>query len=99
MPSERVQRRIDRLLDDAEEAADQHDWTALADLARRVLLIDPDNGDAKTLLPHPGPTTHQRLRPDGRAGVGIGDGLRRLSVGLEDVEDVADDLARGFAAL
>jgi hypothetical protein len=41
--SERVQRRTDRLLDDAEEAADRHDWVGFADLARRVLIIDdPD---------------------------------------------------------
>ena len=50
MLSERVQRRIDRLLDQAEEAADKADWTALADFARRVLLIDAENADAKTLL-------------------------------------------------
>ena len=64
-------------------------------------MIDISNnlGDAKTLITHPATTTHQRLKPEERAEVGIGDGLLRLSVGLEDVEDIADDLARGFAAL
>ncbi|MFP6745355.1 MAG: O-succinylhomoserine sulfhydrylase [Alphaproteobacteria bacterium] len=64
-------------------------------------MIDISNnlGDAKTLITHPATTTHQRLKPEERAAVGIGDGLLRLSVGLEDVEDIADDLARGFAAI
>ena len=46
MPSERVQRRIHRLLDDAEEAADQHDWRLVLDLTARVLEVDPQNEDA-----------------------------------------------------
>ena len=64
-------------------------------------MIDISNnlGDAKTLITHPATTTHQRLKPEERAAVGIGDGMLRLSVGLEDVEDVADDLLRGLAAL
>ncbi|MDP6823551.1 MAG: protein kinase [Dehalococcoidia bacterium] len=48
MPSERVQRRIDRLLDDAEEAADRHDWDAVAEYARTALSADPANVDALT---------------------------------------------------
>jgi len=48
MPSERVQRRIDRLLDDAEEAADRHDWDAVAEYARTALSADPANEDALT---------------------------------------------------
>jgi O-succinylhomoserine sulfhydrylase len=64
-------------------------------------MIDISNnlGDAKTLITHPATTTHQRLKPEERAAVGIGDGMLRLSVGLEDVEDVEDDLLRGLAAL
>ncbi|MEQ9575217.1 MAG: PLP-dependent transferase, partial [Rhodospirillales bacterium] len=42
--------------------------------------------------------THQRLTPEDRAALGIGDGLIRLSVGLEDVEDLKEDLARGLKA-
>ena len=64
-------------------------------------LIDISNnlGDAKTLITHPATTTHQRLKPEERAEIGIGDGMLRLSVGLEDTADLKADLARGFAAL
>jgi len=57
-------------------------------------LIDISNnlGDAKSLLTHPATTTHQRLTPEGRLEVGITDSLVRLSVGLEDVEDIIEDL-------
>jgi len=57
-------------------------------------LIDISNnlGDAKSLLTHPSTTTHQRLTPEGRLEVGITDSLVRLSVGLEDVEDIIEDL-------
>ncbi len=58
-------------------------------------IIDISNnlGDSKSLITHPATTTHQRLKPQERADMGIGDGLVRLSVGLEDVEDLKDDLA------
>ena len=63
-------------------------------------LIDISNnlGDAKSLITHPATTTHERIGPVERARMGIGDGLLRLSVGLEDVADLCDDLARGVAA-
>jgi len=50
MPSERIQRRIDAFLDQAEEASDRRDWPAVAELARAVLAIDADNQDAPALL-------------------------------------------------
>ncbi len=50
MPSERIQRRIDRLLDTAEEAADRKDWPAAAEAAREALSLDAENDDAKALL-------------------------------------------------
>lgn len=61
-------------------------------------LIDISNnvGDSKTLATHPATTTHRRIGVDGRAAVGIGDGLIRLSVGLEDPEDLWDDLDRSL---
>ncbi len=64
-------------------------------------LIDISNnlGDAKSLITHPATTTHQRLKPEERASMGIGDGMLRLSVGLEDTDDLKEDLARGLAAL
>ncbi len=63
-------------------------------------LVDISNnlGDTKSLTTHPATTTHQRLTPEDRAALGIGDGLIRLSVGLEDVEDLKEDLARGIKA-
>ena len=61
-------------------------------------LIDISNnlGDAKSLITHPATTTHERIGPQERAKMGIGDGLLRLSVGLEDVRDLCDDLGRAL---
>jgi tetratricopeptide (TPR) repeat protein len=50
VPSKRVQRRIDRLLDDAEQAADRKQWGDVAESARMALKLDPDNADARALL-------------------------------------------------
>jgi O-succinylhomoserine sulfhydrylase len=63
-------------------------------------LIDISNnlGDAKSLITHPATTTHRAVGPEERARMGIGDGLVRLSVGLEDAEDIIDDLVRGLKA-
>ena len=55
-------------------------------------------GDAKTLATHPASTTHQRLSQTERNDVGITDRLVRLSVGLEDVEDIKEDLEQAFSA-
>jgi O-succinylhomoserine sulfhydrylase len=63
--------------------------------ALQIIRISNNLGDAKTLVTHPATTTHQRLSPEARAEMGVSEGLVRLSVGLEDVED----LERGFAAL
>ena len=66
-----------------------------------LALIDISNnlGDAKSLATHPATTTHQRLSEEERARVGIGDGMVRLSIGLEDAADLIDDVERGLAAL
>ena len=68
--------------------------------ANALSLIDISNnlGDAKSLLTHPATTTHQRLSAQERAGLGIGDGLLRLSVGLEDPDDIGEDLEAALAA-
>ena len=50
MVSERIQRRIDRLLDQVEEAADQEDWLSVLRLTRQVLELDSENRDAQTFL-------------------------------------------------
>ncbi len=60
--------------------------------ALEVVDISNNLGDAKSLITHPASTTHRRMGPEGRAKVGITDGVIRLSVGLEDPEDLLDDL-------
>lgn len=62
-------------------------------------LIDISNnlGDTKSLVTHPATTTHQRLTPEDRERLGISDAMVRLSVGLEDPEDVKMDLAQALA--
>ncbi len=60
--------------------------------ALRIVSISNNLGDAKSLVTHPATTTHQRLTPEQRAALGIGDGLLRLSVGLEDPADLIADL-------
>ena len=63
-------------------------------------IIDLSNnlGDAKSLITHPQTTTHQRLSEEEREQLGIGGGLVRLSVGLEDPLDLQDDIARALHA-
>ncbi len=53
-------------------------------------------GDAKTLVIHPASTTHQQVPPAERAAAGIGDDMIRISVGLEDVEDIVADLEQAL---
>ncbi|ESR25605.1 O-succinylhomoserine sulfhydrylase [Lutibaculum baratangense] len=67
--------------------------------ALRVIKISNNLGDAKSLITHPATTTHQRLTPEARGQLGIGDGLLRVSVGLEDPDDLERDLRRGLMAL
>jgi len=66
--------------------------------ATRMLSITANLGDAKTTITHPATTTHGRLSPEEREAVGIGEGLVRLAVGLEAVEDIQLDLGRGLQA-
>ena len=79
-------------LDGGKEAA----WKLID--ATRLISITANLGDTKTTITHPATTTHGRLTPEQRAEAGIGDGLVRISVGLEGVEDVKKDLARGLGA-
>ncbi|WP_030524778.1 O-succinylhomoserine sulfhydrylase [Nocardia rhamnosiphila] len=75
---------------------------AAADLAKkrafevlnRLRIIDISNnlGDAKSLITHPATTTHRAMGPEGRASIGLSDGVVRVSIGLEDVEDLLGDL-------
>ncbi len=67
--------------------------------ALKVIRISNNLGDAKSLITHPSTTTHQRLSEEARLELGITQGLLRLSVGLEDVEDLADDLIAALDGL
>ncbi|MHB8385227.1 O-succinylhomoserine sulfhydrylase [Metallibacterium sp.] len=64
--------------------------------ATRLISITANLGDAKTTITHPATTTHGRISARQRAEAGIRDGLLRVSVGLESVEDIIADLARGL---
>ncbi|MDZ5646790.1 O-succinylhomoserine sulfhydrylase [Nitrospirillum sp. BR 11828] len=64
----------------------------------KIIKISNNLGDAKSLITHNATTTHQRLTDEEKAKVGIGPGTLRLSVGLEDADDLRDDLAAGLAA-
>ena len=66
--------------------------------ALRLIKISNNLGDAKSLATHPATTTHQRLTPEQRAELGIYDNSLRLSIGLEDVEDLQEDLDAALAA-
>ncbi len=66
--------------------------------ALKMIDISNNLGDSKSLMTHPATTTHQRLSQDDRLALGIDDGMVRLSVGLEDPDDVQDDLSQAFAA-
>jgi O-succinylhomoserine sulfhydrylase len=67
--------------------------------ALRLVEISNNLGDSKSLVTHPATTTHSKVAPEQRRILGIGDALVRLSVGLEDPEDIKDDLERAFAAV
>ena len=64
----------------------------------RLKIVDISNnlGDAKSLSCHPATTTHQRLSPEDRAHVGITDGFIRLSVGLENIDDLIADITQAL---
>ncbi len=62
----------------------------------RLIAITANLGDTKSTITHPATTTHGRLTPEARAAAGIKDNLVRIAVGLENVEDLKADLARGL---
>jgi O-succinylhomoserine sulfhydrylase len=65
----------------------------------RLLSITANLGDTKTTITHPASTTHGRITPEARAAAGIHEGLLRIAVGLEAVEDLQADLERGLATI
>jgi O-succinylhomoserine sulfhydrylase len=67
--------------------------------ALEVVQISNNLGDSKSLITHPATTTHKNLSEEARDELGIGPGVVRLSVGIEDCEDLVDDFARALSAL
>ncbi|MGA0533032.1 O-succinylhomoserine sulfhydrylase [Hansschlegelia sp. KR7-227] len=67
--------------------------------ALQVVKISNNLGDAKSILTHPATTTHQRLAPEARAELGITDATLRLSVGLEHVDDLLEDVETALKAV
>ncbi|MBS1189443.1 MAG: O-succinylhomoserine sulfhydrylase [Rhodocyclaceae bacterium] len=65
----------------------------------QLLSITANLGDTKTTITHPASTTHGRISPEARAAAGISEGLLRVAVGLEAVEDLQADLDRGLSTL
>ena len=67
--------------------------------AIRMCSLSSNLGDTRTIVTHPASTTHSKLEPEDRLAVGITDGLIRLSVGLEHVDDIKEDLFNALEAL
>lgn len=67
--------------------------------ALEIIIISNNLGDAKSIVTHPATTTHQRLKSEQRAALGIGDGMIRLSVGIEDAEDLVFDVLNALDAV
>jgi len=74
-----------------------HAWRFID--ATRMISITANLGDVKTTITHPATTTHGRLSPEDKDKAGITEGLIRLSVGIEAIDDLKADLQRGFQAL
>jgi O-succinylhomoserine sulfhydrylase len=69
------------------------------EVLRRLSIIDISNnlGDSKSLMTHPASTTHRNIGAEARAAMGVTDGMLRLSVGLEELEDIIADLKQALA--
>ena len=78
-----------------------HQCAARTDVAALVALVEASAGlgDSKSLICHPATTTHQRLSVEEKRQLGIEDGVVRLSVGLEDPDDLIEDLTRTLDTL
>ena len=72
-------------------------WTVIDSV--EMLSISANFGDVKSIVTHPASTTHGRLSPEERQRAGISESLIRLSVGLEALEDIKNDIARGLSKL
>jgi O-succinylhomoserine sulfhydrylase len=81
-------------LDVPDSAAKQRAFEVLDRL--QVIDISNNLGDAKSLVTHPATTTHRAMGPEGRAAIGLGDGVVRISVGLESTNDLIADIDRAL---
>ncbi|WP_092001656.1 O-succinylhomoserine sulfhydrylase [Paraburkholderia lycopersici] len=81
---------------DTPEAQRANAWRVIDNT--KVCSITGNLGDTRTTITHPATTTHGRITPEARAAAGITEGLIRLAVGLENAQDVRNDLARGLDA-
>jgi O-succinylhomoserine sulfhydrylase len=66
--------------------------------ALEIVIISNNLGDAKSIATHPASTTHQRLPAEQKARLGIAPGLIRLSCGIEDTNDLVDDVRMAIEA-
>jgi cystathionine beta-lyase/cystathionine gamma-synthase len=65
----------------------------------RLMALAESLGGVETLISHPATMTHSSVPPDRRAALGISDGLVRISAGIEDIEDLKEDLAQALTAI
>jgi O-succinylhomoserine sulfhydrylase len=82
-------------LDCAESAAKQRAFEVLDKL--ELINISNNLGDAKSLVTHPATTTHRAMGPEGRVAIGLGDGVVRISVGLEGTDDLIADIDQALS--
>jgi O-succinylhomoserine sulfhydrylase len=64
--------------------------------ALKMLLLSPNLGDTRSIATHPASTTHSKLNDAERAQMGIFPGSIRISVGLEDIDDILEDLTQAL---
>ena len=69
-------------------------WTVIDNT--RFLSITSNLGDVKSTITHPATTSHGRMTPEAKQAAGISEGLIRVSVGLEDIDDIIRDIERGL---
>ena len=82
-------------LDVPDSAAKQRAFEVLDGL--QLINISNNLGDSKSLVTHPATTTHRAMGPEGRAAIGLGDGVVRISVGLEGTDDLITDIDRALS--
>jgi len=93
--AKRQQKRFGGLVSFEVKGGQKAAWRVID--STRIMSITANLGDAKTTITHPATTTHGRITPEQRQAAGISDSLIRISVGLEDIEDLQSDLLRGFS--